>query len=256
MAGKNKKNNSDSGFRRFVRRMKSDEMFRNRISLYFGATINAFFVGTGLYSGIRYHSVWFTALAVYYAVLTAVKIYIGLSYDKKGKDAWRSLSIVGTVLVILNIALLVMISIMIANPSIALHEYGTAETIIVGIWAFYLLVSAAVGVFKQWKEKDVMSFANKIVSLLGALVSVLMFQTAMIATYSGQLLSKVYGIIDDVSLRLNAPAEIGDTLHETLQMFVASNRITGVIIGVLTMFITGFIIVKGVDGWKKGKASN
>ena len=59
----------------FIKKYKSDEAFRYEVGLYSGAISSLFFAIVQLYGGIRYGSIWFTAFAVYYAVLTFVKFY-------------------------------------------------------------------------------------------------------------------------------------------------------------------------------------
>ena len=97
-----------------IKRFKSDEKLRYKIGFYSGAFGNLVLAVIQIYGGIKSQSVWFIALAVYYAVLAIINLFIGLSVNKKGKDAWRAFRTVGFILTIFNIALIVMISIMIA----------------------------------------------------------------------------------------------------------------------------------------------
>lgn len=50
----------------FVKRYFSEMDFRTEISLYPSLLINLFYAGIKLFSGMRYRSIWFGTLAVYY----------------------------------------------------------------------------------------------------------------------------------------------------------------------------------------------
>lgn len=62
-----------------VERYLKETMFRAEISLYPGLFINLFYACIKLVSGIRYRSVWFGTLAVYY-ILLAVSKNSGFTY--------------------------------------------------------------------------------------------------------------------------------------------------------------------------------
>ena len=64
----------------FVKKIKEDKKVRERTILYASTAVNYCFVIFQLYGGIRYGSAWFTALGVYYAALTSVTLYLGLSF--------------------------------------------------------------------------------------------------------------------------------------------------------------------------------
>ena len=72
-----------------------DKDTREKAILYASTAVNYFFVAFQLYGGIRYESVWFTALGVYYAVLISVNLYVGLSHEKQGREAWKIFRISG-----------------------------------------------------------------------------------------------------------------------------------------------------------------
>ena len=54
-------------------RLLEDAVFRSEILLYGGLLINLLYVAMNLFSGIRYRSAWFIALACYYAMLSAMR---------------------------------------------------------------------------------------------------------------------------------------------------------------------------------------
>lgn len=225
---------------------------RDRAILYAGTAVNYFFVAFQLYGAIRYKSMWFTALSVYYAALTSVRLYIGLSSKKQGSETWKVFRASGWALILANLALVVMISVMMAMPAVAAYGYSPIMAAGVTVWTFYLVISAIVGIVKQWKKKNPIALAGNAVQLIGAVVSVLMLQTAMIASYGTQVIEETKAtlaqmgdvvVLDEISL-------LADDLVET---FVASNRITGMIVLVAVVVITVYMIVKGSLEYRKAK---
>lgn len=224
---------------------------REKAILYVSTVVNYFFVVFQLYGGIRYKSVWFTALGVYYAILTSVNLYIGLSRKKQGKEAWKVFRISGWMLVLANLALVVMISVMVATPAVAIQNYSPVMAAGVTVWTVYLLISAIVGMIKQWKKKNVVALAGNSVQLIGAAVSVLMLQTSMIAGYGTRAIEDAKNALEQIGGVAKVPAEVGNVVDEMIQMFVASNRITGIIVAIVVLGITIYMIVKGGREYRK-----
>ena len=213
--------------------------------------MNYFFVAFQLYGGIRYESVWFTALGVYYAVLTSVNLYVGLSHEKQGREAWKIFRISGWALTLANLALIAIISIMIATPGVAIRNYDPIIAVGVTFWTFYLLISAAIGIVKQWRKKNVIAMAENSIQLIGATVSVLMLQTAMMASYGAQAIEEAKNTLEQMSGIVNTSVEMERTVDDLIQIFITSNRITGVLVIVVVLAITVYMIVKGSREYKK-----
>lgn len=237
-----------------AKKIKNDKVAREKAILYASTAVNYFFVIFQLYGGIRYRSAWFIALGVYYAVLTSATLYVGLSKNKSGPEAWKVFRTSGWALTVANLALIVMISVMVAVPSIAIHGYSTAMAVIVTIWTFYLLISAVVGIVKHWKRRDVIAIAENGLQLIGAAVSVLMLQTAMIASYSTQVIEKAERALSRVSDVVGTPTEVNDVVNTMIQTFVVSNRITGIMVAIMVLTITIYMITKGTKEYKREKA--
>ena len=225
---------------------------RDRTVLYVSTAVNYFFVLFQLYGGIRYKSMWFAALGVYYAALTSVRLYIGLSNKKRGRKAWKVFRASGWALILANLALAVMISVMVAVPAVAVYGYSPIMAAGVTIWTFYLVVSAIIGIVKQRKQQNPISLAENAVQLIGAVVSVLMLQTAMIASYGTQLIDEAKAALSQVGevVVLDEIRLLADDLIET---FVVSNRITGILVLVAVILITTYMIVKGGIEYKKAR---
>ena len=58
-----------------VERFFSETIFRAQVALYPGLIINLVYAGIKLFSGIRYRSIWFGTLAVYYILLALMRFF-------------------------------------------------------------------------------------------------------------------------------------------------------------------------------------
>ena len=233
----------------FYKRYRSDEPFRNKINLYNGAATSFVLTCIQLYGGIKYKSVWFTSFAIYYGVLTIVKFYLARSVGKKGREGWSVFSIVGFVMSILNLALVTMISILITDPSIALHEYSLAIAIATAAWT---LISAGMtihGVFQMRNKNEPVMLADRLVQLTTAIVSVLMLQTSFIASISTPQIETMKGYIEEFGSLAFVPDKIATLFTNLFQSLALSNIITGVFVAVFSSWLTVYMIIRGtVEG--------
>ena len=234
-----------------ITKYKTDAKFREQVGLYAGAATNLVFVIIQLYGGIKYQSVWFTALAIYNAVLAIVKFYIGKSIHKKGKEGWKTFRIVGYIMTILNIALIVIISIMIAEPSIAIHKYGLDIAIVIAIWTFISTGITIYEVVKTHKKNEPVAIASRLVQLVTSVVSILMLQTALIASITTTEIEKAKETIEQVGTATNVPTEITTLTTNLFQDLATSNAITGGIVAVFAGLVTLYMIIRGTIEKKK-----
>ena len=271
-------------FGKFVKRLRKDEHFRTVMKLYGGAIFNLFFAGTMLYSGIRYQSAWFVSLGVYYAVLTIVKFYIGVSSRwRKSERKWRVLRNSGVVMVVMNLALVVMISIMVADPSVALHGYSKVVAIMMAAWSIYLFATSIRGLILIRGKRDPWLIARWDIRFIAAIVSVLMLQTALTASFGTRGGEDLLGDIADVEVEVvDAEIEAAEGIEEatgipiwsdvvekifpegeitkdeiinsqTMDFLVGANRVTGVLVGSTILGLTIYMIVRGHREEKKLK---
>ena len=240
--------------RELVQKYRGDEKFRNKVNLYASAACNLAFVAVQLYGGIRYQSPWFTALAVYYALLSAVRFYIGRAVGKQGSEAWAVFRWVGFVMLILNLVLILMISIMITNPEIAIHRYSVVIAVIVAFWTIGSAGMTVYNLVQVRKKNDPVALADRLVGLVTAVVSVLMLQTAMIASLSTPEIEQATGLIEEFGSLANVPEEISGLFTEIFQRLALSNDITGVLVGISAMGVAGYMIVRGIIERRKLKS--
>lgn len=232
-----------------VHKYRTDEKFRNKVNLYNGSLTSLGLTCLQLYGGIRYRSVWFFAFGVYYAVLTIVKFYLARNIRVKGKKGWEVFRTVGFVMTILNFALIVMISFLIATPEIALHEYSLAVALITGIWTLISAGLTVKSVADMRNKNDPVALADRLVNLTTSVVAVLILQTSLIASISTPQIEKVKGYIDEFGSFANIPQTISGWFTDLFQRLATSNSITGVIVAVFTSGMTVYMIIRGtVEG--------
>lgn len=134
---------------------------------------------------------------------------------------------------------------MIAEPSITTYEYSTVIAAGVIFWTFYLLISAVVVMVRKKGKHDAITLAGNIVQFVGAAVSILMLQTAMIASYGTQVLANTEAALQQVEEAVNLPTEVNLVTNELMETFVVSNWITGIVVGLIVLVATTYMIVKG-----------
>lgn len=167
-----------------TRRFISEADLRAKISLYSGLCLNLLYSVFKLASGIMYRSVWFGAEAVYYIVLSITRSVL-VSHDRKSKDnlsdKWRSFSICGRLMLLLNFAMTgIAVQIIWQNKSYSYNElmiYATAG------YTFYRLTMAIINVVKFSKNSDPILAASKWINLSAALMSLFTLQTAMLSQF-------------------------------------------------------------------------
>ena len=168
-------------------RFFGDVRFRTELSLYGGLLINFLYVGMKLYSGIYYRSVWFIALAAYYALLAAMR-FILLHKGKRGgamtmEDELKRYRLCGAMLLIMNQALAGIVVFMVRQNKG--FDYPGILIYAMAAYSFYSVIIAAVNLVKSGKYGSPVLSAAKAVSLVAATVSILSLETAMLAQFGG-----------------------------------------------------------------------
>lgn len=164
----------------------SDAGLRMKISLYSSLVINCVYALMQLWLGFTNHSVWFYALAVYYALLGIMRFFLlkETLRNRLGKDRFFEYLIYrlcGILLVLMNLALGAIVAyIVYQNRG---FEHGFIMTIALAAYTFFSLTMAIVNVVRYRKYKSPIMSAAKIVSLVAALVSMLSLETAMLTAF-------------------------------------------------------------------------
>ena len=121
---------------KLIKKYFEDVNFKTLINLCFSAVINFSFLFIKFTNGILNKSVWFVSLALYYFLLTLVKIALLNNLRKFDKEKeYKIYRNVGYFIMVLNVALVIMI-IQMVNSNVAVIYEGY----IIYLTAFYLSI--------------------------------------------------------------------------------------------------------------------
>lgn len=170
----------------YVHRYLTDLPFRAHISLYVSLGINLLFAAMKLYYGLRYRSVWFGTLAVYYSLLAVMRFLLlqHINQSGIGKDyasELRQCRLCGMILLLMNTALLGVVILVVVDRQG--FSYAGYLIYVVAMYAFYSVISAARDVIKYRTYSSPVLSASKAIKLAAALVSMLSLETAMLAQF-------------------------------------------------------------------------
>lgn len=168
----------------FSKRYVNDLAFRGSISLYQGTAVNFFYVIFRIVSGIRYASVWFISMAVYYLALGALRTYLIIGYRRRTpKRECRCYHTTAWLLFLLNIPMGIMIVLMVQTNSG--FFYPGHIIYLSALYTFYTMVTAVINLVKFRKLGSPILSAAKVLNFVAAMMSILGLQTAMISRFSG-----------------------------------------------------------------------
>lgn len=171
------------------RRYVEDVKFRTEVSLGIGLTINLLYIAMKLVSGVYYRSAWFIALAVYYALLAAMRFLLLCRKRRPEGNARQELELrryrlCGCVLLLMNLALSGIVVFMVRYDRG--YEYPGTLIYAMAAYSFYAVISAAINVIKFRRHGSPVLSAAKAISLAAALVSILSLETAMLAQFGSE----------------------------------------------------------------------
>lgn len=160
-----------------------DLAFRGSVSIYQGMMVNFFYVVFRILVGIRYASVWFLTIAIYYLLLGIMWLSLALSYRNRNiKSELRCYRRTAWLLFLLNIPMGGMIVLMVLTDSG--YSYPGYVIYLSALYTFYTIILAIVNLVKFRKLGSPILSAAKVLSFVAALMSLLGLQTAMISQFS------------------------------------------------------------------------
>ncbi len=166
-----------------VGRYWNDLAFRGSVSIYRGMAVNFFYVIFRIVAGIRYTSVWFISMAVYYLVLGGLRVYLIACYRHRSPEAERRCyRRTAWLLFLLNISMGGMILQMVRMNSG--FSYPGSIIYLSALYTFYTLAVAVVNLVKFRRLGSPILSAAKVLNLISAMMSILGLQTAMISRFS------------------------------------------------------------------------
>ena len=171
-------------------RYLTDRVFRTNISLSVSLIISMLYVGINLWSWHMLHSWWFMVLAVYYGIM-AVMRFLLVRYVRLQKigvhilKEWKRAKACACILLLVNLSLSGAV-LMILYQSKG-YDYPGIMIYVMALYTFYATIHAIADIVRYRKLGSPVMTTAKIVSLSGALVSMLNLETAMFAQFGGDM---------------------------------------------------------------------
>ena len=160
-----------------------DLAFRGSVSIYQGMMVNFLYVVFRIFVGIRYASVWFLTIAIYYLLLGIMRLSLILSYRNRSvKSELRCYRRTAWLLFLLNIPMGGTIVLMVLTDSG--YSYPGYVIYLSALYTFYTIILAIVNLVKFRKLGSPILSAAKVLNFVAALMSLLGLQTAMISQFS------------------------------------------------------------------------
>ncbi len=160
-----------------------DLAFRGSISIYQGMAVNFFYVVFRIAAGIRYASVWFVSMAVYYLVLGGLRTYLIVCYRRRTPELERRCyHTTAWLLFLLNIPMGSMIVLMVRTNSG--FFYPGYIIYLSALYTFYTMVTSGLNIMKFRKLGSPVLSAAKVLNFISAMMSILGLQTAMLSRFS------------------------------------------------------------------------
>jgi len=171
-------------------RYMTDRVFRTNISLSVSFVISMLYVGLNVWSWNTLQSYWFMVLAVYYSVM-AVMRYLLVRYVRIQKigtsilGEWKRSRVCAYILLLINLSLSGAVLMILYQRKG--YDYPGIMIYVMALYTFYAVIHAIVDIVKYRKLGSPVMSTAKIVSLSGALVSMLNLETAMFAQFGAGL---------------------------------------------------------------------
>ncbi len=167
----------------FGRKYVEDLAFRGSVSICQGMAVNFLFVVFRFFVGIRYASIWFFTMAMYYLLLGIIRLSLILSWrGRTMNSALRCLRRTAWLLLLLNIPMGGMITLMVLTDSG--YSYPGYVIYLSAMYTFYTIILSAVHLVRCRRLGSPILSASKVLNFAAALMSLLGLQTAMISQFS------------------------------------------------------------------------
>lgn len=171
------------GSSKITERYLNDLAFRGSVSIYQGVAVNFFYVVFRIATGIRYASIWFISMAVYYLVLGGLRVYLIFCYRRRNpKLERRCYHTTAWLLFLLNIPMGGMIVLMVRTNSG--FSYSGYIIYLSALYTFYTMMTSTLKLAKFRKLGSPILSAAKVLNFIAAMMSILGLQTAMISRFS------------------------------------------------------------------------
>lgn len=160
-----------------------DLAFRGSISIYQGMAVNFFYVAFRVVAAIRYASVWFLSMAIYYLVLGGLRAYLIVCYRRRTPELERRCyHTTAWFLFLLNIPMGGMIVLMVRTDSG--FSYPGYVIYLSALYTFYTMITSAINLIRFRRLGSPILSAAKVLHFVAAMMSILGLQTAMTSRFS------------------------------------------------------------------------
>lgn len=170
-------------FSSLLERIRKDTSFRIKLFLTLSFIYNISYAIFLFVIGQIYDSKWFFVMAIYYGLLSVVRIFIWLqmSPQKQLVSKIKTMRACGCFLLSINLAFSAMMFILIfGNQYVKHHEI---IVITLATYTFTSLTMAIINSIKYLKRNDYLYSCAKIISLIAASVSIVTLTNVMLSTF-------------------------------------------------------------------------
>ena len=170
----------------YVGKYLDDIPFKTNLSVHLSLGVNLLYVALNAFSGVRYRSVWFGTLAMYYIFLSVMRFLLARYSQKRGLGEDRKCELsryrmCGIILLMMNIALIGVVILVISDNKG--FRYSGMMIYVVALYTFYITVMAIINMVKYRKINSPVAYAVRVINMAAALVSMLALETAMLTQF-------------------------------------------------------------------------
>lgn len=175
----------NDSFKRYAERWKKDFNFKTLINAAGSFFITTAFALYNGFLGIYYRSVWNGCICVYYILLAVTRGIIPITEKKnlsraEKADAYRkrTFKVTSVVILLMNLALVVPISLMVLDSRPV--NMGLIPAIAMAAYTTYKVVIASVNIKRMKRSSNILVRELRTINFIDALVSVLTLQNTLI----------------------------------------------------------------------------
>lgn len=174
---------------RYGNRFMTDTVFKTTVMLYVGLAVNILYAGAYVLFSFQLHSAWYHIFAVYYAIIAIMRFLLLRFVNKKSigenpLDEWKRARACAAILTLINLSVSAAVLMILYQGRGMVYE--GVFIYVVAAYTFYMTTVSIINMVKYRKYQSPVLSAVKIISLATALVSMLMLETAMLASFGAQ----------------------------------------------------------------------
>ena len=170
-------------FSTFLKKIKENTEFRIKLFLFISLIFNFGYAVFLFVVSQVYFSKWFFVMAIYYGLLSMVRVFIFLKTRKhitKNKEI-LIMRAIGCFLFVLNLVVSIMMFLLIYTTQYVQHHEITVITL--ATYTFAMLTVAIIDVIKYLKYDNYVFSSIKVINLISASVSIATLTNTMLTTF-------------------------------------------------------------------------